>query len=946
MASHATTKNRLITPLILLLIFVVILRSPPPANIQAQENENKPHKVLVLHAYNIGFTWTDFIQEGIQSVFDETELDVELYVEYMDSKRYDPELVFPRLIDLYQTKYKDTEFDVIITSDDNAFNFILDHRDQLFPGVPVVFNGVNNFKDARLMGHTKVTGVTEDFDLRSTTDIILRPHPQTKQIVVISDVTPSGALNLERMRNIMPDYEDQVEFVELYQLTAEDLVDALHNLPEDTVVLNLSFWRDPTGKSFTHAESLPLIVDNFAGPVYTPWDHMIAYGTVGGMATNGRLQGKYAAQMAERILQGESANDIPIVYQSPNTPMFDYPALSRFGISVSDLPEGSIVMNEPETFYYRYKTIIWLVAIFVILQTAAIMALGINIIQRHRVEQELQDRNRELTLLNQVIAVSTTSLNIESVLETACREMARAFNVPQASATLVDQEESMTTIVAEFKGEDKPTILNQKVSLDNNVLAQYLIEYKAPLMTSDAQNDNRLASIHHLLRQRNAVSILILPLLTENKVIGTLSLATTQTRIFSSEEVRLGQRVANQVAAALARIQLDEQKHRLEELHRQGQKMEAIGRLAGGMAHDFNNLLTVITGYSELLLNRHMDDDDPQRRNVEQINRASERASRLTRQLLAFSRQQMIKPELLNLNDIITDLNKMLYRLVSENIEQITELDPTLSEIRADRGQIEQIIMNLTVNASDAMPQGGQLTTQTTNVQLKGDSAGLPAGSYVRLTISDTGIGMDAKTQARIFEPFFTTKDMGKGTGLGLATVYGIVRQNQGNITVSSRPGDGTSFEIFLPIFAGDEATAPQKKQGTADMPHGKETILLVEDEDMVRDLAHYALQQNGYTILEAPNGQQALKLCQDYQKSIDLLLTDVVMPGGLSGPDLAGQVSTIRPNIKVLYVSGYVDNEIVKHGVLDADVEFLQKPFSPVALAHKVRNVLDQNKS
>jgi PAS domain S-box-containing protein len=567
-----------------------------------------------------------------------------------------------------------------------------------------------------------------------------------------------------------------------------------------------------------------------------------------------------------------------------------------------------------------------------------------DITERKQAEEEIRRQNRELTLLNQVIAASSTGLAAEPVLETVCREMALAFDVPQSLATLINQEEEIVTIVAEYKSEDQRSILNEKIPLADNTLAQYFMKEKTPLVSNDAVNDPRLTSIAHLLRKRNVVSILSLPLFKDNEVMGTLSLTTNKTRKFSPNEIELGQRVAKQVAGTLARIQLDEKNRQLEEQYRQGQKMEAIGRLAGGMAHDFNNLLTVITGYSELLLHRHMDKNSHEFRNVEQIRRAGERAARLTRQLLAFSRQQVIKPEILDLNEVITDMNKMLRRLVTENIELITDLAPTLGQIKADRGQIEQIIMNLTVNASDAMPQGGQLTTRTATIDLSEEEAGLSPGAYVLLSISDTGVGMDAETQAHIFEPFFTTKEVGKGTGLGLATVYGIVRQNRGNITVSSRPGEGTTFEIYLPCYHEEETSLLTRQgQATPEFPKGKETILLVEDEDMVRDLARHTLQQNGYQILEARDGREALDFCREYRQPIHLLLTDVIMPRGLSGPDLAIQVMTLRPDIKVLYVSGYVDNEIVKHGVLNADVEFLQKPFSPTALARKVRDILDK---
>jgi DNA-binding response OmpR family regulator/nitrogen-specific signal transduction histidine kinase len=570
-----------------------------------------------------------------------------------------------------------------------------------------------------------------------------------------------------------------------------------------------------------------------------------------------------------------------------------------------------------------------------------------EIAERKRAEEEVHRRNLELTLLNRIIAASATNPDAETILGIVCQELALALKLFQASATLWNEEKLKATIVAKYRSGEQAAILDQDIPIEDNPIVQYLHANKTPLAVEDAQNDPRLALAHDLLRQRGVVSLLVLPLIIEQEVIGSLNIGAAEPRSFSNEEINLAQRVTEQVAGTLARIQLNEQHRQLEDQLRQSQKMEAIGRLAGGMAHDFNNLLTVITGYSELLLHRHPDKNDSQYKNIEQIYKAGERASVLTRQLLAFSRQQVIEREILDLNAIITDMHKMLRRLVSEDIELITHLDPTLGKIKADRGQIEQIIMNLVVNASDAMPQGGQLTTQTTSVNVDQAYAdrhlGLRPGPYIILRISDTGIGMDVETQAQIFEPFFTTKEKGKGTGLGLATVYGIVQQSQGYIEVSSQPEQGTTFQIYLPRSEQDIELADQEQTPTDESQQGTETILLVEDEDLVRELARYTLLQDGYNVLEAGHGQEALKFCEQYSDPIHLLLTDVVMPGGLSGHDLAEQLALKNPNLKVLYMSGYVDETIAQRGMtLNSDVAFLQKPFSPIDLSHKVREVLD----
>ena len=386
---------------------------------------------------------------------------------------------------------------------------------------------------------------------------------------------------------------------------------------------------------------------------------------------------------------------------------------------------------------------------------------------------------------------------------------------------------------------------------------------------------------------------------------------------------------------------VSDQRH-LEEQFRQAQKMEAVGQLAGGIAHDFNNLLTAILGNTQLLL-RDLPPGDAKRGDVEEIRKASERAASLTRQLLAYSRRQMLQPEVLDLNVVVAEMDKMLRRLIGEHIALVTVLSPELGRVRADPNQIEQVLVNLAVNARDAMPDGGRLTIETANVDLDDAFAqahlGSVPGPYAMFAVTDTGTGMDAAVRAHLFEPFFTTKEVGKGTGLGLATAYGIVKQSDGYISVYSEPGRGSSFKVYLPRIATPAATAPAPAKGGPD--RGTETILVVEDEPAVLTLSRRALEAQGYVVLAASDGAAALRLVERHGGIIQLLVTDVVMPG-LSGRDLADQLVARRPGIRVLYMSGYPGDAVVQHGELPAGSAFLPKPFSPDGLARKVRDLLD----
>jgi signal transduction histidine kinase/CheY-like chemotaxis protein len=469
------------------------------------------------------------------------------------------------------------------------------------------------------------------------------------------------------------------------------------------------------------------------------------------------------------------------------------------------------------------------------------------------------------------------------------------------------------------------------------------------LVLSDPAADPRLLPVHRAAMERLGYRALVAaPIKAGERIAGVLSVQTRRRLGFSEEDIEVVTAFAGQVGVALHNNRLYEE---LQQAYReltltqdqllQSQKMEAIGRLAGGIAHDFNNLLTVIAGQTYMLRNQAA--AGPVREGVERIEATAERAAELIRQLLAFSRKQVLQPGVLRLNAIVESMAPMLTRLIGEDIELSTRLDPQLLHIKADPTQIEQVIMNLVVNARDAMPRGGQLTVATDNVAVGGTSApphpDVTPGTYVRLAVTDTGTGMDAETRRRLFEPFYTTKEPGKGTGLGLSTVYGIVKQSGGHIWVHSEPGRGAIFTICVPaVREAPEApvTAPPD-----DVPRGTETILLVEDEGDLRALVRQVLQERGYHVVEATGPREALHLASESRSRIDLLLTDVIMPQ-MTGRVLADLLTAERPAMPVLFMSGYADNAVVEHGVLQAGRAYLQKPFTPIQLARVVRRVLD----
>jgi signal transduction histidine kinase/CheY-like chemotaxis protein len=568
-------------------------------------------------------------------------------------------------------------------------------------------------------------------------------------------------------------------------------------------------------------------------------------------------------------------------------------------------------------------------------------------IRNAQILQAFTTRQTHLETLLDVSRQLSRIQPVESLLTTISEACGRLLGSESVGFRLVEGEE---LVLAGSWGDAREVMITSRLRTGESLAGRVALGGE-PLLVTDLANDPRVTPAHReSFCRRGYRALLAIPVKVGERVVGVLSILSRRDEGFSAEGLMIGTAFASQAAVALENSRLyhetqrayDELSQTQDQLAQAG-KMEAIGHLAGGVAHDFNNLLMVIMGRTELLLTS-LDAGDPKRPAIQLIEKTANRAADLTRQLLAFSRKQVLQPAVLDLNAVVSNMGEMLQRLIGEDIALVTVLAPALGRVKADPGQIEQIIMNLAVNARDAMPEGGRLTLETANVDLDAAYArkhvGARSGPHVMLALSDTGIGMDPKTQARIFEPFFSTKGPRKGTGLGLAMVYGIVKQSGGNIWVYSEPGQGATFKIYLPQIE-EPIEAGAGGSALAAPLRGLETVLLVEDDDAVRDLARDILQARGYKVLEARQGAEALRICEQHSGPIHLMLTDVVMPE-MTGRALADRLAVLRPATKVLYMSGYTDNAVVHHGVLDPGTEFLQKPFTAAVLARKVREILD----
>jgi PAS domain S-box-containing protein len=566
-----------------------------------------------------------------------------------------------------------------------------------------------------------------------------------------------------------------------------------------------------------------------------------------------------------------------------------------------------------------------------------VLSIAHDVTERKRAEEEMR-------LLQTIAAAVNRAENLTGALEVVVRNVCEAAGWAYGEAWVPRDDGAVlvctTTATREGSAAKRLTRMAEGWTFaPGQGLPGRVWASKKPVWVPDTARDPNFPR-SPLATELGLRAVVGVPVIVSDQVIAVLEFFSAQPHAEDERLVEVVSTVATQIASVIQRRQVEEALQKSEEQLRQSQKMDAIGQLAGGIAHDFNNILTVILAAVTFLLDS-FSRSDPRRADAEDIKAGAERASELTRQLLAFSRRQVLEPRALDLNTAVSGLEKMLRRLIGEHIEFVTRPGEGLGTVKADAGQIEQVILNIVVNARDAMPQGGTLTIETANAQLDEnyavEHAPVRPGPYVMLAISDTGTGMDAETQRRIFEPFFTTKEMGKGTGLGLSTVYGIVKQSGGYVWVYSEPGRGTVFKIYLPRVEEVPATIVQRK-APRDL-RGSETVLLVEDDEKVRASAQRILESAGYQVLVARSAGEAIALC--VQNRIDLLLTDVVMPGQ-SGPELARAVQARRPEAKVLFMSGYMDHSLLEQGEVQPGANLIQKPFTPETLSRKVRDALD----
>ncbi|WP_176632114.1 hybrid sensor histidine kinase/response regulator [Desulfolutivibrio sulfoxidireducens] len=878
--------------------------SGPPVRSVAQDQDHPTKKnVLYLNSYQPGYKWSDEIFDGIREVLaNQTGHIVDLQVEYMDSKKYSDPVLRQALFDLYKYKFRDTSFSVVLVSDNYAFEFAAQYAAELFPGVPVVFCGVNDLRPDMLPDRADITGVEERFDLTGTLDLALALHPGKKRLIVIGDRSVTGIAIANQVRDQLPAYRDRLEweFWDSYQLG--EILGLIERVPADALIFFIPFYQAIGDRFYSAEEVVAEIGRHSDAPIYTCWDFLVGAGTVGGRVIPGREHGRLAASMALRILDGEKASDIPRVAPIGELFLFDYNGLERFHILESALPMGSEILNKPYYFFRIDPQIFWIIVVAMALLAATLVFLVINISRRRTVEEKIRAQLSFLTLLLDNIPQLVFWKDRDQRYQGANKAFAAFFGL---------------TDPAQVVGKTNPEVLpgwwdhaGMAEEADREVMRSETPRRSMRLAFTRGDGDPAWLELNKVpLRDR------------KGQVVGTLSTAEDVT-----------------------------DKERLEARLRQSQKMEAVGTLAGGLAHDFNNILTTIINSTEMAL-LDLAGDSRAAADLRRVLSASRRGGGIVRQILTFSRPSRENFREADIALPIMEATGLVAATLPGNIRLETDIQVVSAVCRADPNQIHQVVMNLCANAYQALRgaggTGGVIRVVLCKTRLSAEEGlplDLPEGRYLRLTVADDGPGIAPEIIDNIFDPFFTTRKDDGGTGLGLAVVQGIARNHNGRVSVSSAPGKGASFTVHLPCAGAGDKTCEIDDPAAV---RGTERVLFVEDDASLLETVPRVLCNLGYRVAAEPGADEALKAldkaCREGKsgEAFDVVVTDFDMPGK-NGFDLARTLSGLAPSLPVVVVSGRFRD--VRGADRPPNVrEILLKPYDGAALHAAIRRALGE---
>jgi len=995
-----------------------------------------PHRhVLLLHSYHQGMSWVDKISAGFSAALERSHPGAILSIEYMDAKRAVGEEHLQDLRRLYGHKFKGMKFDVVVLADDTALRFVLAYYDELFPGTPVVFCGINNFEPGMLKGRPQFTGILEDISVEETLAVALALHPGTRQVYIVNDTTETGqGLHRAIAKAIRP-FEQRVGFTFLENYTVEELAGIIAKLPHDSIILRSAFFLDKAGKALpTEREAADALDLHATVPVYGLWDTYLGLGIVGGKLDSGMAQGEAAAQLAGRILDGTPPGAIPVTIESPNRYIFDYRQMQRFGLSRGDLPAGSTIINAPQPFYSVNKAAFWLATGFTALTTIALVVLYLNIRRRKRLEMNLRQaeakfrqlfncagdmiyildpegrmlevnqaacermgysRPEFLTLSISRIAAPEYAPLVPGRLETIRRDGRALFETAHVTrdGRMVPVEVSSRLI--EYAGVS--AILSVARDISDRKKAEEDLHIQARMLEQEIAEHQLTEAALREREQRLAVTLRSIGdgvittdvegrVVMINKVAEQLCGWTQEEAVgqpfddvfrIINEKSRLAMEspvarvLATGVALELAnhtvlvsrdgseRVIADSaapilsddemvmgtvlvfrdmtEKKMIEEELFKARKLESIGILAGGIAHDFNNYLTAILGSISLVRMLVKPEERPYSILLD-AEKASERAKDLTQQLLTFSRGGAPVRRLSSIGQIIRDTTGFALR--GSNVRCEYAIADGLRPVEVDTGQMSQVIDNLVINADQAMPSGGLIRISADNEDIDPSSAvSIPVGEYVRITVEDQGVGIPEANLGRIFDPYFTTKQ--QGNGLGLATVYSIVKNHDGFIKVNSRPGVGTAFTLYLPAALHDGQGPDVCREGWR---QGQGRILVMDDEEIICQVVAKMLEVIGYEATTCRDGLEACALYGQARaagRAFDAVIMDITVPGGVGGKEAIVKLREIDPQVRAIVSSGYANDPIMAQCRDYGFDGILSKPYNIEAIGTLLKSLL-----
>lgn len=828
--------------------------------------------VLYINSYHHGYQWSDQILEGIRGVLYSSKYKIDLQTEYMDTKKYLYEPVKESLYTLYSEKFVDEEFDVIIVSDNHAYNFVIEHRDQLFAGIPLVFCGMNNFESADISSGN-LTGVVENFDLPNTLNIARKLHPEKTRMVVVGDHSITGWSIEQQVYAMLEEYGKELEVEFWFKLSLDETKQKVERLAEDTFLFFTPWYQTVKGKFYTAEEVMEAIYEHSSVPIYTTWEFLLGSGTVGGSLLSGLHHGKMAARMALRIIEGEKAENIPVVTEPTGTYKFDYEVMRKLNINQSLLPPDSIIINSPKAFYEMPKELFWTLVVSFLLLFVILIFLVFTMVERRKAQQKVYEQL--------------------AFQETLMDTIPQLVSWKDATAKYLGVNQTYT----EFFGIETPKEMFGRATID--VIAdQEYVEWSDGADYAVVHEQKEFRKLRRKIVDYSGsvgwLEVNKVPLRDQTgRIIGILTTAENVTK-----------------------------EHNLEKQLLQSQKMEAIGTLAGGIAHDFNNILTSIFNSTELALS-DVEQGSQTAKDLERVLKAARRGSQVVKQILSFSRPSKEGFRPTDLTMVCQEVLGLMEASLPSNIHVHSKILSSDVLVDADPTQIHQVILNLCTNAYHALKEhGGNISVDVEKEMLALDVAqamNIAPGGYMKIVVADDGPGIAPEILDNIFDPFFSTKDITEGTGLGLSVVHGIVKGHRGGIRVESSQSSGTCFEIYLPCSSAKDYGQEEVLQAAS---LGALSILFVEDEvDQLQSVPRI-LESLGHSVVAEGDPARAIRLVEEEGMEFDLVITDYDMPS-MRGTTLAKRLV----DLPFILVSGR-DDAFSASMLLKNIVKVLIKPY------------------